>query len=134
MLKDFSFKVANGRQNNIRIHTYKNYVNIISIILYCSLVNHRNRHVCTRLSTILEYRFNTVRAWSRKTLSFSKLVRFFMQESNESFLNDWRVVIALLLRSLFQNEKERMSQYFFRVIPVAASAKTTGPPGELMYL
>lgn len=49
------------------------------------------------------------------------------------FLNR-RVVIALLLRSLFQNEKERASSYFFRTIPVAARAKTAGPPGELMYL
>lgn len=58
-----------------------------------------------------------------------------MQASNESSSNDRRVVIAPLLRSLFQNEKERASaSYFFRAIPVAARAKTAGPPGELMYL
>lgn len=54
-----------------------------------------------------------------------------MQGSNESFLNGRRVVIALLLRSLFQNERERASSYFFRTIPVATRGKNCRSAGRV---
>lgn len=57
-IKDFPLKITKKTTNYHNIKITLIHI-IISITFYRILVNHRYGYVCTRLSTILEYQFNT---------------------------------------------------------------------------